>query len=475
MPLFSRILASLLLFCALAAQADNLPDIPGPADVLLAPQQESAMGKAWLRSLRSQVPILADPLVQEYCEHLAWRLLAASSLNISDLDLVVIDTPDINAFAVPGGIIGLNAGTLINADSEDEVAAVLAHELAHVSQRHFARRQTDNSNLNRTFLLAMLASLALAASGHADAGMAGIATTQAAAIQSQLAYSRQQEAEADRIGMQILVQAGFNPHAMPGFFEKLLREQRFNGEPPQFLMDHPVTESRIADTQGRADSLPAPPYQTSLDFLLVRARLKALYFRDAALAQAYFSGIYQKGTSLQQLAAGYGLAVAYTRTRNYDQAGALLETLAKQSPNTWWFRATLAENDMAKNDFHKASERLQTLLQVMPGDYALSILQARSLLQNNQPAAALQLLSPLLQQRNNDPLPWQLSAQAHGALKDTTHAHLARGEYLFLNGQGNQGLQQLRYALKDSKDNFALHSLVEARLNDMSTAEKQKF
>lgn len=474
MPI-TRLLACLLLVLSLPIHADNLPDIPGPADVLLSPQQEADMGRAWLRSLRGQVPILADPLVQQYCEHLVWRLMRAGNLNITDLDLVVIDTPDINAFAVPGGIIGLNAGTIINAGSEDEVAAVLAHELAHVSQRHFARRYTDNSNLNRTFLLAMLASLALAASGHADAGMAGLATTQAAAIQSQLAYSRQQEAEADRIGMQILVQAGFNPHAMPDFFEKLLKSQRFNGEPPQFLMDHPVTESRIADTQGRADNLPSPPYHSSLDFLLVRARLQALYYRDGSQAETYFSNLYQKGTSLQQLAVGYGLAVALTRNHHYDQAHNLLEALSSQAPNVWWLRATLAENDMAAGNFKSASVRLQTLLQLMPGDYALSILQARAQLQNNQPGIVLGLLTPLLQQRSRDPLLWQLSAQAYGTLKDTANAHLARGEYLFLNGQGSQGLQQLRYALKDSDENFSLHSLIEARLNDMSMAEKQKF
>lgn len=470
-----KLLAPLLLCLCLAAHADDLPNLPGPADALLSPQQEHDMGRAWLRSLRSQVPILTDPLVQEYCEHLAWRLLGYSNLNDTRLDLVVVDTSDINAFAVPGGVIGINAGTLLNADSADEVAAVLAHELAHVSQRHFARRYTDNRNLSRSFLLAMLASIALAASGHADAGMAGLATTQAAAIQSQLAYTREQEAEADRIGMQILVKAGFNPHAMPRFFEQLLRSQRFGADPPQFLIDHPVTESRIADTRARADKLPTPPYATSLDFLLVRARLKALYIHDPAQAEKYFDSLYQGGNNQQQLAAGYGLAIAAMRNRHYDRSTTLLKTLQRKSPNSWWFSVGIAENAMAAGHYAQANQQLKQLLQLMPGNYALSILYARSLLRSDQAARAQNLLQPQLLTRAEDPLLWQLSAQAFGAMKDTARAHLARGEYLFLNGHGKKGLQQLDYARKDSLDSFSLHSLVQARINAMQAAEKQKF
>lgn len=471
----ASLLLVLLLSACLSARADTLPNLPGPADALLSAQQEHDMGRAWLRSLRSQVPILADPLVQSYCEHLAWRLLAHSNLGDTRLDLVVVDTSDINAFAVPGGVIGINAGTLLNADSEDEVAAVLAHELAHVSQRHFARRYTDNRNLSRSFLLAMLASLALAATGHADAGFAGLATTQAAAIQSQLAYTRQQEAEADRIGMQILVKSGFNPHAMPRFFEQLLRTQQFSGDPPQFLIDHPVTESRIADTRARADNLPSPPYQSSLDFLLVRARLKALYIHDPAQAEQYFDQLYQSGRNQQQLAVGYGLAIAAMRNHDFDRARSLLQQLMKQQPNVWWFAAALAENDMAAGNYTRANQQLQQLLRLIPDNYALSLLYAQSLLHSDQPAAAQQLLQPQLLARPEDPRVWQLSAQAFGAQKETTRAHLARGEYLFLNGQGKQGLAQLDYALKGSKDNFSLHSLVQARINDMNAAEKQKF
>jgi predicted Zn-dependent protease len=305
--------------------------------------------------------------------------------------------------------------------------------------------------------------------------MAGLATTQAAAIQSQLAYTRQQEAEADRIGMQTLVKAGFNPHAMPRFFEQLLRTQRFSSDPPQFLIDHPVTESRIADTRARADTLPSPPFATSLDFLLVRARLKALYIHDPTQAETYFDNLYQQGSNQQQLAAGYGLAIAAMRAQHYDRAKELLQTLSRKSPNTWWFAAGLAENAIAAGHYEQANQQLARLLQLMPGNYALSMLYAHSLLRSNQPAAAQALIQPQLLARPEDPLPWELSAQAFGAMKDSARAHLARGEYLFLSGQGKQGLQQLKYALKDSKDSFSLHSLVQARIDDMTAAEKQKF
>lgn len=472
------VLACLLLTCLIGtAHADTtaLPDLPGPASALLSAQQEHAMGRAWLRSLRSKAPILTDPLIQEYAEHLVWQLLAFSGLKNIDLDLVVVDTAAINAFAVPGGVIGLNAGTILNADNEDEVAAVLAHELAHVSQHHFSRRYADSRYFNRTFLLGLLASIALAATGHANAGMAGIATTQAAAIQSQLAYSRHQEAEADRIGMQTLAKAGFNPQAMPAFFEKLLKEERINGAPPKFLTGHPVTESRIADTEARADQLPATPYHNGLQFLLAQARLKARFIHEPSQAERYFKQLYKSGSSVRQLAAGYGLAIAMIRNQHYSKASDLLDKLIKQAPNNWWFKLAQAENQLAQRHYKRANRQLEQLGQLLPGNYAINVLHARSLLHSNQPQAAQQLLQQQLRQRPADPLLWKLLARAFGDNDQKGHAHLARGEYLFLTGHGKKGLEQLHYALTASKQNFPLHSRITARIKTMTAAEKEKF
>ncbi len=471
--MLKAIIALFILLLSLPASATQLADLPDPADALLSQQQAKSLGSAWLRQLRSRVSILNDPLVQEYCEHLIWQLLAYSGLNTTDLDLVVINTSSINAFAVPGGIIGLNAGTLLNADNEDEVAAVIAHELAHVSQHHFARQYTDNRNLNRSFLLALLASVALAATGHGEAGMAGLATTQAAAIQSHLAYSRHQEAEADRIGMQTLVEAGFNPYAMPAFFEKMMRMQRLSGEPPLFLMDHPATESRIADTRARASKLPRRPYHASLDFLLVRARLQALYIHRADNAEQYFRELYRGGDSSNQLAAGYGLAIASIRNKHYDQAEKLFKILSKQSPNTWWFKAGLAETDIARGDYAAANKRLESLLHLLPNEYALSVFYARSLLHSNQPKQAQNLLQTQAHQRRKDPLLWHLLAKAYGQADQPARAHLALGKYRFLMGKEEAGIKQLQYALDGSKKRFALHSRIKAQLKKMKAAKAQ--
>lgn len=464
-----------LLMPCLPATANQLPGLGSPAASLFSSQQRVAMGHAWLRQLRSRVSILHDPFIQSYAEHIIWQLLGYSGLKNTNIDLVIINTSAINAFAVPGGVIGLNAGTLMQADNEDEIAAVLAHELAHLSQHHFEQRLYRSKHTSRSFLLAMLASIALAASGMPNAGFAGLAASQAAMIQSRLAYSRQQEAEADRIGMQTLDAAGFNPNAMPAFFEKLLRMSRFNGQPLEFLMNHPITESRIADTRARASKLPPHAYHTSLKFLLMRARLKARFYHDPDQAIAYFSNLYTNGNNQQQLAAGYGLAIALMRKEQTQKATKLLQQLLEIVPDNWWFKAGLAESAMKANDFQKANQQLKKLLNLFPGNYAISVLYAKSLIRSEQPSKVKAVLQPLRQERPDDPLLWRLAAKAFGAMNQPARAHLARGKHLFLNGHIDKGIQQLEYALNKSKDQFALHSRINAAITQMKRAKHQPF
>ena len=201
-----------------------------------------------------------------------YRLAETSQLQDRRLEFVLLDSPQLNAFAAPGGIIGVNGGLFIHAQTEAEYASVMAHELAHLSQRHFARGLEAQQRMQLPMMAAMLAGVVAAAAGAGDAGIAAIVSTQAAAIQAQRRFSRQNEQEADRIGIVNLERAGYDPRAMPSMFGRLMRQYRYDQKPPEFLLTHPVSESRIADTTNRAEQYAQGGTQDSLRYQLMRAR-----------------------------------------------------------------------------------------------------------------------------------------------------------------------------------------------------------
>ena len=468
-----------LLLCCLAVYPasanDDLPVLGDPTAALMSADQEYRLGRAWLRQLRGQTSIMSDPLVQEYVESLVYRLASFSDLKEPDLDIVVINSRQINAFAVPGGVIGLNAGLFLNAHGEAEVGGVVAHEIAHVSQRHFARRYLDSKKVNTAVLAAMLASLAVAIAGDGEAGMAGMAATQAAAIHSQLAYSRQNEREADRVGMQTLAAAGMDPDAMPRFFERMHNQQQFSGDPPEFLLTHPVTESRIADSRARARNLPSPPLSISPQYLLVQARLRAAFIQGDDQAIDYFERYSNERSALALQAARYGLALSHLRANHYDQARSLMEQLANIYPDELWFRLGLAEIALDEEQYDTAIREAQRVLKVSPDDYAASILLSRAYLRSQQPTRAMPVLKSLLNRRPTDPYIWDLAADAYGNSGDRVRALHARAESQFLRGNDSKALQQMQYALNDAEKDFALYSKLNGRMKEMQRLSDEEF
>ncbi|MCH2557108.1 MAG: M48 family metalloprotease [Alcanivorax sp.] len=474
-------LTLLFLLCLLSAagqaqSASDLPELGDPTVAVMSADQEHRLGRAWLRQLRGQTPIMDDALVQEYVESLVYRLASYSDLNEPDLDIVVINSSAINAFAVPGGVIGLNAGLFLNAHAEDEVAGVVAHEIAHVSQRHFARRYLDSKRRGPAVLAAMLASIALAVAGAGDAGMAGMAATQAASIQAQLAYSRQNEYEADRVGMQTLANAGMDPTAMPRFFERMLEQQRYAGDPPEFLLTHPLTAERVADSRARARNLPHPDATPSLPFELVRARVQARYFETPERARQYFQERLKEVDGLEARAARYGLALTDLRADRYDAARQRFNDLIADGDGFQpWYQFGLMEVDLDQGRYPEVIERGRRVLDINPRDYASSLLMSRAYLLSKQPEKALPLLEPLVLARPGDPGVWSMAADAWGNTGDQARAHRARAEVLFLRGQDDQALRQMEFALKEAGDQFALRSKLGARRDEMERLSKEEF
>ncbi|MCH8256476.1 MAG: M48 family metalloprotease, partial [Proteobacteria bacterium] len=251
----------------LAANSQNLPQLGDASSGIISLKKERAIGQDFLRSLRAQAPTLDDPILQDYLENLIYHLTSYSQLQDRRLDVVLIDSPVINAFAAPGGIVGINYGLFSYGETEHEISAILAHELAHLSQRHFARGVEAGKKNAVISLAGLLASIVLMTTVGADAGLAVLNTSQGIAQSKQLSHSRAREAEADRVGIDTLVDAGMDPRAMAYMFERLERANRFSEDRiPEFLRTHPVTKSRIADAYNQTRSYAKKTWPLNLNF-----------------------------------------------------------------------------------------------------------------------------------------------------------------------------------------------------------------
>ncbi|AMA45097.1 M48 family metalloprotease [Pseudomonas monteilii] len=463
-------LLTLALLMALPGHADDLPSLGDASSAIVSPQQEHQLGRAWLSLLRSQVRQLSDPQLKDYVETSVYRLAETSQLQDRRLEFILIDSRELNAFAAPGGIVGVNGGLFLNAQTEGEYASVLAHELAHLSQRHFARGVEAQQRMQMPMMAALLAGIVLAAAGGGDAGIATIAGTQAAAIQEQRRFSRQNEQEADRIGIQNLEKAGYDPRNMPTMFERLMRQYRFDGKPPEFLLTHPVTESRIADTRNRAEQAPKGGVEDSLRYQLIRARVALTYEGTPGLAAKRFRAQLDENPNLD--AARYGLALAQIQGGQLNEARASLKPLLAKAPDDITYNLAQIELEITNNRLDEAEQRIERLRTSYPGNYPLKQARADLLVKLKRPAEAEKVLEDLLKSRSDDPDVWYDMAEVRGLSGNTIGLHQARAEYFALVGDFDQAIQQLDFAKRRAGDNFQLASRIDARQREMLEQER---
>lgn len=454
-------LLALTCLTCLPLAAGDLPSLGDASSALVSPEQEHQLGRAWLSVLRGQVPQLSDPLLKDYVERSVYRLAESSALQDRRLEFVMINSPQLNAFAAPGGIIGVNGGIFLYAQTEAEYASVLAHELAHLSQRHFARNLEAQKRMQVPLMAAMLAGVVAAAAGAGDAGFATIMGAQAAAIQEARRFSRQNEQEADRIGLLNLERSGYDPRAMPAMFERLMRQYRYDSKPPEFLLTHPVTESRIADTRNRAEQYPAGGVEDSLRYQLIRARIALTYEGTPGLAAKRFRA--QLEDDPNNDAARYGLAIAQSKAGQHQEARTQLKQLLSKMPNEAIYNLALIELEMATNHLNEAQNRLTQMLKLYPNNYPLLQTQADLYLKQKKPKEAEAQLTSLLKQRPNDPDLWYEMAEVHGLAGNIIALHQARAEFFARVGDYDQAIEQLDFAKRRARDNFPLASRIDAR------------
>lgn len=476
----ATLLCALLTASLLAAPARanteelKLPNLGESSTSLFSAEFEHQLGRTWLKIFRSQVSTVTDPLMFDYIENLTYQLATHSKLEDRRLELVVVDNPTINAFAVPGGVIGVHNGLLLYAQTEDELATVLAHEIAHLSQRHFSRGVEFQKSQTPMNLAGMLAGLVLMATAGGDAGMAALAASQAAAQNNALRYSRGNEQEADRIGMQTMVEAGMDPHAAPAMFERMLQASRYSSSEriPEFMRTHPLSENRIADTRNRARQYPKTIRPVSLDYQLMRARAYVQLANTPEEAVQRFKGELG-GTPRSREAAQYGLVLSLTEAGRADEAALALDSIWSGNPDRLEYVIADAEIDMARNTPEKAAEKLRKRLALSPGNHPLTMTYAKALMANGEAHIAEEVLLAQSTRRPTDPGLWYLLAEVQGLSGNIAGLHQSRAEYFILNGILDEAERQLSYALKLTRNDYHTTAQVQQRLRDVALLRQQ--
>ncbi|WP_336366722.1 M48 family metalloprotease [Marinobacter sp. C2H3] len=452
-----------------AAQSNALPSIGGAGGGLLSAQQEDDIGQQVLMSIRRSVPEIGDPLVYDYLDSITHKLVPSVPLQDRHLTLTVIDSPEINAFAVPGGIVGVNGGLFLHAETEQEFASVLAHELAHLSQRHFARRMEQQERSTPLTIAGMLAGIVLSAVTQSDLGIAAIAGTQALSVQNMLAYSRANEQEADRVGMDILASSGMDPEGMPNMFENMLRESRLQGNKvPEYLSTHPLTQNRVADSRNRADQYPPRSVEDSWEYHLMRRWMQVHYAPTPEMAVKRFEAETASGEPDPYHARPYGLAVAYLENHQPDKAETQLRAMLADHPGRITLEVTLARALIDQKKLDQAQALLKEALYRNPGNYPITFTLANAEMADNDGEAAAELLKSLTRTMPEQAYLWLKLADAEGMARNIVGVHRARGEYQALMGDLEAAERQLRQAQEKLPQGSPQRQAVTERLAELA-------
>jgi len=441
--------ATVTLVIASAAGADDikLPDMGSPADAILSKSDEAQIGRAIMSQIRATGAVVEDPLVTEYINEVGSRVAAQTNDGSQSFTFFVIDDPNINAFALPGGYIGVHTGLIDASRNENELAGVLAHEVAHVTQRHIARaiHASQRQSILTTALM-LGAILAGVATGDSDAATAGIAVAQGASAQQQINFTRSNEYEADRIGISAMADAGFDPHGMASFFEVMSRQSPadLNMRAPEFLRSHPVTTSRIAEARARAREYPRLPTDNTTNYGITRARLRAASHDTAKAAVAYFeSRDYENQNEFEK----YGRAVAYQEAGRNRDANRIFEELLEKNQSVIAYHIGLGQTQLALEQRDRGIATFERAVKLFPRNVPLVIHYGEWLLQLGEARKAHVILLDLM--NNVPPTPEQvrLIARAASEAGDMAEALYYMSEYHLMTGNLVGGITFLQRAL----------------------------
>lgn len=460
----SALLVMLLtLLMSVNGQAQNqLPNMGEPADNALSPLEERAIGAQLMRSIRAQLPLVRDVQIEEYIQSLGSRLaLASGKTNGQAYTFFIINEDTINAFAIPGGYIGVNVGLIDAMQYEDQLASVVAHEVAHVTQRHHARTFATGRSASLSAAAAVLAALIIGQASP-EAGQAALAAGLAATQQSAINFTRTNEIEADRIGIEILSNAGFNPHAMAESFSILQRKNRLNtsGMQLEYLRTHPLDNNRIAEAKDRAQSSASSGYQPQIDFELFGARLRVLTTQDSGqLLRAYQA----KFNRQKNAGNAYAIALLNFQANRLDTAQAALDELQKIAPAHPMGEILAAEILEASGQSTQSRQLLESLLELYPNRYSIVEELVAHLIRAKRNTDAMEVAQRYLRNAYNpSPRAWRQLANIQQRLGDQAGSHESLARYYEGYDEIGRAIGQLELALRhvapESKDELRVEA-----------------
>jgi len=438
----------LILLCSLfsltAQGSETLPSLSGSTNSSYQLEQERALGQAWMRMMKAQAQLLDDPIVESYLKDRLWYLSPYSELQDKRLDLLVIDQQEVNAFAAPGGIIGIKAGLLLATETEDQLMSVIAHEFAHLSQRHFAQQQAASEQRQPLVLAGIVGSILLS-SINPNAGAAALQGTIGASENARLSFSRQNELDADQAGMRTLVAAGYDPNAMPQMFAQLAQANRFSGSAvPEFLRTHPVTESRIADSTNRAMNLlsanrASRDYQ---NFMIAKARVSVKYGAENRLLNE---------PTFDESAKRFTQYIKALSVNNSGDAEIHWEALPQSwQQHPWVQLSRLTQLSLSDQPIE---ELVEELMDLYPNDFAVQTTLAKTFREQGDLSQAISLYRKLLRDHPKNTLFLYHLAELYGLINDIEQLHRTRIEFFFQRAEFDLALRQLEFARRDARNN----------------------
>ena len=458
----------LLALTALPARSGtlDLPEMGDSSSTVLSAEDEMRIGKEMLRQLRNNGALIDDPIINEYIQHLGSGIAAGASSTTTRFTFFVIDAQSINAFAMPGGFIGVHAGLLLASKSENEVASVIAHEIAHVTQHHIARSVEQANRLNLPVTAAVIAAILLGANDPQLAN-AAMAAAVGGAQQMQLDFTRANEHEADRVGMQLLATSNYDPRGMADFFSRLQQESRYYGSGvPEFLRTHPVTTDRIAEAQERAASYPAKNTADSAYYPLILARLKLRYSTSPEALRKQLEAIQKSSSSLDE-SGTYLLAMIHEKLGDTAAARKLYNQLLARAPERIAFIHGLAELENTEGDAKAAVRLYRKGLKVYPGNHLLTLALAETHINQGEYSEARRQVEQQLVRTPSSGEAYRLLAKLESLSGNKAASHIAQAEYYYLTGEPHSALDQLNTARRLGDLDLYHASRIEARLKQI--------
>ncbi|WP_286267163.1 M48 family metalloprotease [Thalassotalea atypica] len=441
---------------------NDLPEIGAAGSSILSIDKERIVGDAMMRQLRASQPLINDPVLDEYMNHLG-NLLVQNAQDVNyKFEFFVIDNKELNAFAFFGGHVGVHSGLITTASTESELASVLAHEVSHVTQRHLARRLEAQSRSQPMTMATMLGGVLLALV-NPTVGMATLSASMAASQQAGINYTRGNEKEADRVGIQLLANSNFDPMGAPDFFNKMSEKYRYSTKLPAMLLTHPLPDSRITDARLRAQNYPNRNIAPSLDFELSKSRIKSRYQGNATDNIAYYEDLIKKQKYTLKVAAQYGLALSYFENKESQKALSILTALHKDDPNNLFFVDALSDVYISLKQFEPALKMLSDLNLLMPKNQVVALNYANVLQEAGQLEASSEVLQDFLVIQPGHFIAYDLLTTIYRKLDKKAMMHLSKAEVYALLGAYPRAIDEMQTGYTFTEDKL-LQKRIKARI-----------